>query len=129
MKLYTEETMKKIAILCIAATLTGCASTYRPLVDPKPGQTVQAYDADLASCRAYADQVAGVGSSAAVGAAGGAILSVIISAIFGNTGRALSQSAGAGAVLGGVGGAISGGESERDVVARCMAGRGWRVLQ
>jgi outer membrane lipoprotein SlyB len=121
--------MKTIAVCLISATLCGCASTYRPLVDPKPGQTMARYESDLAECRRFAEQVAGPGTGAAVGAVAGSILSLAISAIFGNTGRALGQAAAAGAVLGGVGGAAHGGESETQVIARCMAGRGWRVLQ
>lgn len=121
--------MGKILCAALALSLTGCASTYRPLVDPRPGQTMTQYDADLNACRQYADQVAGAGTGAAMGAVGGAILTMAISAIFGNTGRALGQAAGAGAVIGGVGGAASGNESETNVIRRCMSGRGWAVLQ
>lgn len=121
--------MKTIAVCLISATLCGCASTYRPLVDPRPGQTMARYESDLAECRQFASQVPGVGTGAAVGAVAGSVLSLAISAIFGNTGRALTQAAAAGAVLGGVGGAVNGGESETDVIRRCMVGRGYVVLQ
>ena len=38
------------------------------------------------------------------------------------------QSAGAGAVIGGAGGAYKGNESQEAVVKKCLVGRGYKVL-
>lgn len=112
-------------LLVLVIFLAGCAAGYRPLVDARGGQSVAAYEADLSACKGYAAQVVGPGTGAAVGAVAGAGLSYILGRI---TGGSTNQAMQAGALVGGVGGAAHGGESEVSVVRRCMVGRGWNVL-
>lgn len=110
-----------IAILCLS--ITACASTYRPVVDTKVGP--QQYEQDLAECRAYAgdDSRAGVV----------AVLGGVIGAGFGIIALAGTDKANAARNIGAAVGALSAGlgamKGQRDVVARCMAGRGYSVLQ
>ena len=116
--------MKTLTVVVLLLALTSCAS-YRPVIDTR-GVDMNSYEADLAQCQQYAKQVAGVGTGAAMGAAGGAVLSYALTRILGgNTNDALK----AGALLGGVGGAAQGGQSEMNVIKRCLAGRGYSVLQ
>ena len=54
----------------LAALLTtACASSKRVVVD-KPGINEAQYQQDLTDCRAVADEVAGAGAGAVIGAAG-----------------------------------------------------------
>jgi len=117
--------MKTVWVL-ILATLVGCAN-YRPVVDQR-GVDPLKYEADLKECQQYTQQVAGPGTSAAVGAGIGAALGFLVNAVAGGN---YDRGAGAavGAVIGGAGGAATGAESEMNVIKRCMAGRGYSVLQ
>ena len=120
--------MKPILVIGLAIVLAGCAgANYRPLVDMQ-GVNGAKYESDLSACQSYAGQVGGAGEHAAIGAGIGAILSGALAMIGGNRYDA-GRSAAAGALLGGAGGAGAGESSQRDVVRRCMAGRGYRVLQ
>ena len=110
--------------------LAGCATApggarHAPLVDS--GQRIGDYGADLAECQAYATRVAGAGEGAAAGAVAGAIVMGILSAVVGGGGH--GRWAAAGAIAGGVQGAAAGEGQQRAVVNRCMAGRGYQVLQ
>lgn len=113
---------RSIAILAIFAT--GCAN-YQPIVDTQ-GVDMARYDADLVACQRYAGQV-DPASHAAAGAVGGAILGAVIGALVG--GR---SGAGAGAgIYGATGAGIGAGDgmaAQRNIVRKCMAGRGYRVL-
>jgi hypothetical protein len=73
-----------------------------PIVDMK-GVNEAFYVKDLAECQEYAKEAPGMGSTAAKGA-------------------------GAGAVVGGAGGAYKGNESQEAVVKKCLVGRGYKVL-
>ena len=120
--------MKLAISVCLIVSLTACAgSSYRPLVDTV-GQDMSRYESDLKACQEFSDQVAGAGNQAVVGAVIGALLSVGVAAI-GGSGYSKGRSAGAGALLGGATGAGSGETDQRDVIRRCMSGRGYRVLQ
>jgi outer membrane lipoprotein SlyB len=92
----------------LAALLMGCAgATYRPIVDTQ-GLDMNRYEADLQSCQQYAKQTTDGPNSAAIGAVAGAAL---------------------GSVLAGVAGGASGETNQRNIIRRCLAGRGYRVLQ
>jgi len=104
---------------------------YRPVVDPK-GVNMSHYESDLRECQQIAGEVSIVeeaAGTALVGATAGAIVGVIGGAIFGDAGAG----AAAGAVYGGGGGAVDGAMSglhgQTQVVANCMAGRGYKVLR
>lgn len=117
------------ATLAAAALLAGCATApggahYAPMVDT--GQRIGEYSADLAECQQYAQRAAGAGNGAVAGAVGGAIVVGLLSAILGGGGH--GRWAAAGAVSGGLSGAAAGEAHQRAVVSRCMAGRGYTVL-
>lgn len=111
-------------------SIGGCAHTganYRPIVDNK-GVDLNRYESDLRECQAYATQTAGAGESAAAGAAAGAILGAVLAAAAGR-GYSRSSTAGVGAVSGAVGAGVEGERNQRNIINRCLAGRGYRVLQ
>lgn len=120
--------MKRTISIALVLTLTACAgANYRPLVDSQ-GVDMNRYESDLQNCQQYAGQVGGAGENAAIGAGIGAALSFALAAIGGNR-YDRGRSAAGGALLGAVSGAGAGENSQRDVIRRCMSGRGYRVLQ
>lgn len=120
-----------VAVLAVAI-VAGCAHTganYRPIIDTRGGSVdLNRYEADLRECQQYAAQTAGAAESAAVGAAAGAILGAVLAAA---AGRSYDRAATArvGAVSGAVAGAGSGETDQRNIIRRCLAGRGYSVLQ
>lgn len=104
------------------ALVAGCAAHPEPIVDLK-GLDPEVFQADLEECRTYADRVDS-GEAIVKGAAVGAVIGAAVGAISGN--------AGGGAGYGGIAGATESGQNaeyERRVVfARCLEGRGYRVL-
>lgn len=122
--------MKKLTVILAALVLAGCATApggaqYEPLID-RSTNTAGNYQSDLQDCQAYATRVAGAGEGAAAGAVAGAIVMGALSAILGGTGH--GRWAAAGALTGALSGAGSGEVNQRDVIRRCMAGRGYNVL-
>lgn len=122
--------MKKIvAIAAAAAILAGCAAPmhqYRPLVDTDTTSTQ--YQRDLEDCRAYAMTKPTAESAAAVGAVIGALAGVALLALSGGRDGWGNEMAGVGALIGGVEGYSKGADGQQGVVKRCLAGRGYRVL-
>lgn len=121
--------IKAIAATAAIALLAGCATApgganYAPMVDT--GQRIGDYNADLAGCQQYAQRAAGAGEGAAAGAVGGAIVMGVLSAILGGGGH--GRWAAVGALSGAASGAAAGETNQRDVIRRCMAGRGYSVL-
>lgn len=113
---------RSLVIAALALALSACA--YNPVVD-RPGPS---YQQDLAECRALAEGEAGAGTGAAVGAVGGAVLGEVV----GRTGGLMNQRghmSGLGAALGAMSGAAAGAQAQREVVQRCLIGRGYRVLR
>ena len=109
---------------------TGCANmgaNYRPIVDNK-GVDLNRYEVDLQECQAYATQTAGAGESAAAGAAAGALFGAVLAAAAGRN-YSRSSSAGVGAVSGAASAGASGENNQRNIIRRCLAGRGYKVLQ
>lgn len=117
----------KIAfVACIAASLAGCAvERYRPLTDS--GVSMGSYEADLADCQQLAAQRPAA-QQAAGGAAVGAVLGAVLAAAVGLRGNDVARVAAWGAANGGVQGAVYGSAEQRDIVDRCMAGRGYNVV-
>ena len=116
---------KTIVAITMLAVLSGCAG-YRPMVDMQ-GRSQAGYEADVASCQQYAEGVSPAASTAA-----GAIFSAALGAgiALASGGRLdVGRSAAMSAVLGGAGGGLAGAGGQRDVIMRCMAGRGWNVLR
>ncbi len=118
--------MKKIAAVLAIAMLAGCATTganWSPVVD-RPGPN---YFTDLGECQQHANQVMNAGNSAAAGAVAGAIFGLLFAAALGDR-----HNAGNYAALGALGaGTTAAGEAEggqRGIISRCMASRGYTVL-
>lgn len=119
----------KLIALAAAALLAGCATApgganYAPMVDT--GHRIGVYEQDLAECQQYAKRAAGAGDGAVAGAVGGAIVMGVLSAILGGGGH--GRWAAVGALSGAASGAAAGETNQRDVIRRCMAGRGYSVL-
>ncbi len=114
----------------IAAMISGCA--YQPIVDAgQPGFDPQRYQLDLAQCRIYADQINAfeeAGGGALVGAGIGAALGAIAGSFAGQVGEGAAIGAAVGGASGLAGGAGRGVVRREDVVRRCLAGRGYMVL-
>lgn len=122
--------MKKIvAIAAAAAILAGCAAPmhqYQPLIDG--GTNTEQYQRDLQDCRAYAMTKPSAVDSAAIGAVIGALAGVALLALSGGRDGWANEMAGVGALIGGVEGYNNGADGQQGVVKRCLAGRGYRVL-
>jgi outer membrane lipoprotein SlyB len=120
-----------VAVLSAAAFLVGCAATsganYRPIVDNK-GVDLNRYDSDLRECQSYALQTAGAADSAAGGALAGALFGAVLAGAAGKN-YSKSSSARVGAVSGAVGAGVEGERNQKNIINRCLAGRGYRVLQ
>lgn len=120
--------MKRALVIGISVLLGACAgANYRPMVDSR-NVDMNKYEGDVRDCQQYASQVAGAGTGAAVGAGIGAILGFALAAA---AGRRYDRDATArvGALAGGVSGGAEGEQDQRNVIRRCMAGRGYSVLQ
>ncbi len=120
---------KTLAIILAAAILAGCAvpmHNYQPLVDTDI--TSAQYQRDLEDCRAYAMTKPSAENSAAVGAVIGALAGVALLALSGGRDGWGNEVAAVGAAVGGVQGYAAGAQGQQGVVKRCLAGRGYRVL-
>lgn len=111
-----------LGVFCIA--LAGCASN-NVIIDKK-GVSMAQYAQDRSECESYADEV-NTGEKVAEGSAVGAVLGGTFGAIFGDSGSA-ARGAGAGAVSGATGGLGKSAREKERVVKRCLAGRGYKVL-
>lgn len=125
--------MKRVLIAMAALTLSACAAqTYNPVVDT--GNVSQAqYQQDLYECRQYAERISPAGEAAEdalIGAGAGAVLGVVTGALIGGVG--VGEGAAVGAAAGGLGGAAHGGlqgtEQQKRIIADCLQGRGYNVL-
>lgn len=124
--------MKTAIALTLCLTLAACASDptgarYRPVIDTK-GKSLAQIETDLLECQRYAEGVAGAADQAAAGAVAGAIFGALMASAAGG-GYSRNRSAGVGAVSGMAAGAASGETDQRNVIRRCMSGRGYQVLQ
>jgi len=97
-----------------------------PVVDMKGVDTAQ-YNRDLYECQQYANQVS-PGENAAGAAVAGALFGAALSAALGGHSRANTLNAGGGAVAAGTGAAVNSLKKQQDIIGRCLAGRGYRVL-
>jgi outer membrane lipoprotein SlyB len=114
-----------------AMVLTGCATRntgadYRPIIDTQ-GKDPARLQQDVNECQAYAHQVSSAAERAATGAAAGALLGAVFAAAAGAKGYR-NESAAVGALSGGLGAAAEGERDQRNIIRRCMNGRGYSVL-
>lgn len=120
--------MKHLTVITLALALVGCANTganYTPMIDT--GSRIGVYEQDLAECQDYARRVGGASEGAAAGAFVGAIFGLLLNAAAG--GGNSGALAGVGALSGAAQGASQGEASQRDIIVRCMSGRGYQVLR
>jgi uncharacterized protein YcfJ len=109
------------ALLC-----SGCATTqHRPLVDS--GVSRGSYEEDVDDCRQLAERRP-VSDHAVAGATAGAVLGALLGLAVGLRGDDVAHLAAWGGVNGGIEGAAYGSDEQEDVIARCMAGRGYNVV-
>lgn len=119
-----------VAALAAVLALQGCAgagANYRPIVDMRGTNNVT-FENDLRECQAYAHQTASAAENAAAGAVAGAVLGALIGMAAGAGSRTYQHTAGVGAVAGAVGAGAQGETDQRNIIRRCMAGRGYNVL-
>lgn len=125
---------KKLTTLIVCTysvtTLVGCATSganYRPIVDSR-GVDSARYESDLRECQTYATQTASAGESAAAGAIVGALFGAVLAAAAGSR-YDRAATARVGAVTGAVGAGAEGETNQRNIIRRCLSGRGYNVLQ
>ncbi len=104
--------------------VSGCVSD--PIVD-KRGVDEQKYQADLAECRSYADEVNSPAEGAKQGVVG-AVVGGAVGAILDDRHTSAGEGAAVGAVLGTTRGVSEGEARKERVVFNCLKGRGYRVL-
>lgn len=122
------ERIKRLAIVFTCVSLASCAgANYRPLIDSR-GVDMNRYESDVRDCQQYAAQTSGAPGHAVAGALIGALLGAALATAAGSRYDARST-ARVGAVAGGVSGGAQGEMSQRDIIRRCLAGRGYSVLQ
>jgi outer membrane lipoprotein SlyB len=107
-----------------AVFLTAC--TYNPIIDAKTSKHPERFDADLAECRALAEQ-APAGGKVAGGAGVGALVGAGVAVATGHS-DAAGRAAGGGAVIGGAKGAGASNQEKTMIVRNCLKGRGYAVL-
>ena len=109
--------------VCVAVlTATACASQPNPIIDTK-GVDMAAYRRDLAECQRYAEEV-----PMAAGAAKGAVAGGAYGAAVGSINGRATEGAGTGAISGAAWSMLEADREKQRVVKRCVAGRGYRVL-
>jgi hypothetical protein len=104
------------------AVVAGCSSHPGPINDTK-GVNMAHYEADLADCESYAEQVR-IEKGVAKGAAAGAAVGGATGAVIGNA----ADGAGVGAISGAARSAQIGAREKSQVVKNCLRGRGYKVL-
>lgn len=119
------------ALLSVAVFVSGCAThntgaDYRPIIDTQGKDSTQLQQ-DRSECQAYAHQVSSAAERAAAGAVVGALLGAVFAAAAGAKGYR-NESAAVGALSGGLGAAVEGERDQRNIIRRCMSGRGYSVL-
>ena len=121
--------MPALTVLCATVVAMGCAHTptfpSEPIVDRR-GVNRAAYEADLADCRRYGEEV-GVPRKVAAGAVGGAVVGGVIGAVVGNHETA-KRNAGVGAAVGGARAGFDGLRERQRVIRNCLRNRGYVVL-
>ncbi len=106
----------------LAAALAGCAAHPDPIIDMQ-GVNPDALAQDWDECEAYSEEIiiaAGAARGSATGAAVGAAAGAINSDV--------ARSAANGALYGGTRSALDADRDKQRVFKRCLAGRGYRVL-
>jgi len=121
-----KKSLIQYASLLVVVAIVGCAgATYRPIMDTQ-GVDLNRLESDLQQCQQYAKLTNDAASSAAIGATAGAVLGSVLAGVAGGD---RSMTAKVGAIEGAIAGGASGETNQRNIIRRCMSGRGYRVLQ
>lgn len=121
--------LKIFSILSVAILLSACAS-YQPVIDMQGVDPIK-YEADLAECHRYADQIDAVKDGAT-----GTLVGAGIGAAFGAAIGAVVGAPASGAAMGATAGGFGGGASEtnkamnrkKDIMDNCLRNRGYKIL-
>ena len=118
----------RLTTLALALALSACAAQprgadYVPLVDMRGKKNDAQFAGDLGECQAHARQR----QDAANGALAGAVVGALLGAFLAPSGYR-NEVAGRAAGLGALGGAAQASETQETIVKRCLAGRGYNVL-
>lgn len=108
------------AIIC--AVLSACAAHPDPIVDMR-GVDRDAFARDWQECETYSKEVV-IAQGVAKGSATGAAVGALAGAISGDVGDAAAT----GALYGGTRSGLDADRDQQKVFKRCLAGRGYRVL-
>ncbi len=117
-----------MTIACGSLVLGGCANTasgYRPIVD---GYEDEAYHADLADCQALAKTKRYDNGDTKTSALAGAVVGGAVGAIEDDSVEGAIVGALLGGLIGGASGAADTRTDRKDIVIRCMSGRGHAVV-
>lgn len=121
--------MKTATIIIASIIMTGCATrgaNYVPVVDMQ-GRSSGQYNTDLSDCQGYAKHRMDAADGAVSGAIAGAIIGGIFAALI--TPRGYRNYAVAPVIAAGaMGGAVDANDTQETIIKRCLAGRGWNVL-
>ena len=109
-------------ILCTAVFASGCAAHPDPIIDKK-GVDEEALAQDWVECEAYTEEVA-IEMGIAKGSAAGAAVGAISGAIWGDVERGAAN----GALWGGTASGLDADRERQQIFKRCLALRGYRVL-
>lgn len=130
--------MKKLIAAAVVVSMTGCqhapntqgagyGETYTPVVDMQ-GVDLGRYDADLDACRANAKKVDASGQAMA-GMIAGMLVGAAVGAAIGGRGTYAETGAIAGGGAGLGRSANKAAVKQETIIANCLAGRGYRVLE
>ncbi|MDD9960179.1 MAG: glycine zipper family protein [Gammaproteobacteria bacterium] len=113
------------AISALSCTAIEDLTGNNPVIDSQNVNLAQ-YHRDLAQCQNYAEEVE-IARKAGISATAGAIIGGVFGAVWGNSDTA-KRGAGIGAVGGTARGLNEGVREQEIVIKRCLIGRGYRVL-
>ena len=121
--------MKTLIIAPLVLSLAACATAPgNTFVADLHGKDLGQYNIDLGECEQYAATRPTTGEAAASGAVAGAIFGAIVMAVLTDSSDYLARGAGAGAVGGAATSAGDASQTRKQIVGRCMEGRGYSVL-
>jgi hypothetical protein len=122
-----------VPFLGLVFALSGCATIteQNPVIDQKMSNMTN-YNSDLSECREIAMQI-DAGESFVKSATIGTLTGAAIGAVVGifddkNFGKSVGIGAAGGAVAGGIQGGLETFEDRKEIVAKCLDGRGYAVL-
>jgi hypothetical protein len=117
-----QQVLRLGPVLAGTMILAACAAHPGPIIDTR-GVDMAAFKRDLAECEQYAKQV-NMAAGATKGAAAGGAYGAAVGSIHGRA----TEGAGTGAISGAAWSALDADREKQQVVKRCVAGRGYRVL-